>query len=96
MELTFITQIKKILSSNIMGFKNEDFNFKWLRRRGFWRVLYFGFLAKFKITTYNYQEKNNVYVSYGTQPIDELNKRGFIATKVGHVFKVPIWWYELL
>lgn len=44
----------------------ENFKLKWFFRYGFWRIIYFGILAKFGFVTVNKEAVNGLFISYGT------------------------------
>ena len=73
----------------------EKFKLKWLFRYGFWRVIYFGIIAKFGIITVNKEAVNGIFISYGTgTPIDELWDKGYRVRLIGYVFNEPILEYS--
>lgn len=73
----------------------EKFKLKWLFRYGFWRVIYFGIIAKFGITTVNKEAVNGLFISYGTAtPLDDLWEKGYRVRLIGWVFNEPILEYS--
>jgi len=73
----------------------EKFTAKWLIRYGFWRVIYFGIVAKFGIITVNKKPVNGIYISYGTgTPLQDLWDKGFRVKLIGWVFHAPILEYS--
>lgn len=74
----------------------DYFNTKWLLSYGFWRIVWFGIVAKFGYTTVNKEPINGVYVSYGTStPLQELWDKGYKVCLVGEIFNEAILEYRL-
>jgi len=74
----------------------EYFNIQWLLRYGFWRVIWFGIVAKFGYTTVNKKPVNGIYISYGTaKPLQELWDKGYKVRLIGKIFNGPILEYRL-
>ena len=73
----------------------KKFKAKWLFRYGFWRVIYFGIIAKFGIITVNKEAVNGLFISYGTAtPLDDLWNKGYRVRLIGWVFNEPILEYS--
>ncbi len=73
----------------------EKFKAKWLFRYGFWRVVYFGIIAKFGIITVNKEAVNGLFISYGTKtPLQDLWDKGYRVRLIGWVFNEPILEYS--
>ena len=73
----------------------EAFKFKWLKRWGFYRILWFGLIAKFGWTTVNKKPVDGIYISYGTAtPIQELWDKGYRVRLIGKIFGEPILEYS--
>ena len=73
----------------------ETFKLKWLKRWGFYRVLWFGMIAKFGWIIVNKQAANGIYISYGTAtPIQELWDKGYKVRLIGKIFGAPILEYS--
>lgn len=74
----------------------EYFKLKWLLRYGFWRIIWFGIVAKFGYTTVNKNPINSIYISYGTaKPLEELFDKGYRTRLIGKIFNEPILEYRL-
>jgi len=74
----------------------EYFNTKWLLRYGFWRVIWFGIVAKFGYITVNKEPENGVYISYGTAtPLQNLWDKGYEVRLIGKIFNECIIEYRL-
>lgn len=75
---------------------DEKFKAKWLFRYGFWRIVYFGIIAKFGIVTVNRKPVNGIYISFGTaEPLPDLLCAGYSTSLTGYVFWEPILQYLL-
>jgi len=86
---------KGVVMPRFFSLHGEKFNIKWLFRYGFWRVIYFGIIAKFGIITVNKEAVNGLFISYGTaNPIDDLWDKGYRVRLVGYVFNEPILEYS--
>ena len=73
----------------------ETFKFKWLKRWGFYRILWFGLIAKFGWITVNKEAVDGKYISYGTAtPIQELWDKDYRVRLIGKIFGEPILEYS--
>ncbi len=96
-------QIMENKNSNSVAIKpcffslnDEKFKAKWLFRYGFWRIVYFGIIAKFGIVTVNRKPVNGIYISFGTtEPLTDLLNAGYRIKLIGYVFREPILQYLL-
>ena len=86
---------KVVLVSRFFSLQGEKFKAKWLLRYGFWRVIYFGIIAKFGIITVNKEAVNGLFISYGTAtPLNDLWEKGYRVRLIGWVFNEPIFEYS--
>ncbi|NLA25515.1 MAG: hypothetical protein GX879_11175 [Bacteroidales bacterium] len=86
---------KGVVMPRFFSLYGEKFKLKWLYRYGFWRVIYFGIIAKFGIITVNKEAVNGIFISYGTgTPIDDLWDKGYRVRLIGYVFNEPILEYS--
>ena len=87
--------IKGVLMPRFFSLHSEKFELKWLFRYGFWRVIYFGIIAKFGIITVNKKPVNGICISVGTAtPLQDLCDSGYRARLIGWVFNEPILRYS--
>jgi len=87
--------ILSIAMPRFFSLHGEKFKLKWLVIYGFWRIIYFGIIAKFGIVTVNKKAVNKIYISYGTAiPIRDLLDKGYRARLIGYVFNEPILEYS--
>ncbi len=89
-----LQEIFKRLDFIVLG--NETFQFRWLKIKGFYRILWFGFIAKFGVITYNQEAIQGIHISYGSaSPLKELLDKGYThVTQVGKIFGEPILRYS--
>ena len=74
---------------------SEPFQWKWLKRRGFYRILWFWVVSNFGWYTINENPFDGNYVSFGTHnPNQDLIAQGFQATPAGHFLNCPIIYYS--
>lgn len=86
---------KGVVMPRFFSLHGEKFKMKWLFRYGFWRVIYFGIIAKFGIITVNKEAVNGLFISYGTAtPLDYLWDKGYRVRLIGWVFNEPILEYS--
>jgi hypothetical protein len=81
--------MKKLFSLN-----NEPFKLKWMREYGFWRLLWFGILAKFGYVAVTEETQEGTRLSIGTDtPVEELWNKYYKVNIVGYVLYEPILQY---
>jgi hypothetical protein len=71
-----------------------EFDPKWMRRRGFWRLLWFALVAKFGYITTN-KDVDGYCLSIGTSvPLNSLWQAGYIVHRVGEVLGETVLFYR--
>ena len=86
---------KGVVMSRFLSIHGEKFKVKWMFRYGFWRVIYFGIIAKFGIISINKEAVNGLFISYGTAtPLNDLWDKGYRVRLIGWVFNEPILEYS--
>lgn len=75
---------------------NDEFKFKWMKRWGFWRLLWFAVIAKFGIITTNKEADDyGCHFSIGTsKPLDEYWDAGYECSLAGCVLGEVVIFYE--
>jgi len=82
---------KKPITPTFFCLCNEKFSLKWLFRHGFYKILWFGVLAKFNVITVNKKAVNGIFISYGTaSPLQYLIDDGYSHDVIGYIFYEPI------
>jgi hypothetical protein len=82
------------MKNNIYCLYNE-FEWKWLKHKGFWRLLWFAIVAKFGITTTNKEAEKGCYFSIGsTQPVRELWIKGYSVSYAGKILGETVLFYQ--
>ena len=85
------------MKSSFFNINNEEFQFEWLFRYGFWRIIWFCIKAWFGLITINKEPYyDNTYVSYGINyPLKELHDKGYKTKLLGYVLYQPILFYYI-
>lgn len=72
---------------------NGEFKFRWMKQWGFWRILWFGIIAKYGYVTIIGNDYDNERLSVGSDcPFPEL--ADYTATPRGRVLNEVIYFYE--
>lgn len=73
----------------------NQFKPEWVRRKGFWRLLWFAILAKFGIVTANKYADDGCYFSIGTaMPLPNFWDAGYKVSYAGQVLGEDVLFYE--
>ena len=71
------------------------FDHKWVKRKGFWKLLWFSIVAKFGVITTNKYEIDCCYFSVGTPtPLDEYWNNGYKVSLAGKILGECVLFYE--